>query len=165
MSLLTPPPVSDDALAVSTVAVWVISAWLVAECAAAAAAPAAIAEISIRPLAALVGCLRCCPPRWATPMTSVTRRLAATGIGSVPSVMVGRASTSLNAAGAASRRRRQIVDLVQIVEFGRQQHPRGVVEVGVVAEVEVAEVDRVVGEVQVVEVEPVEREISVTSLG
>ena len=39
--------------------------------AAAAAAPAAIAEISSRPLAALVGCLRCCPPRWTTPMTSV----------------------------------------------------------------------------------------------
>ena len=70
--LLPAPPVSDDALAVSTASVLGVSAWLVAVWAAAAAAPAAIAEISRRPRAALVGCLRCCPPRRAAAMTSVT---------------------------------------------------------------------------------------------
>ena len=54
--------------------------------------------------------------------------------------------------------RGRVVGLVQVVEFGRQQHLRFVVEGGVVAEVEVAEIADLVAQIRVIEVETVERE-------
>lgn len=105
--LLPPaPPVSEDALAVSTVSVFGVSAWLVAVWAAAAAAPAAIAEISSRPRAALVGCLRCCPPRRATPTTSAPR--GRSGCRSVRVATVVRGSTSVTGAASHSGRRSSV---------------------------------------------------------
>ena len=60
--------------------------------------------------------------------------------------------------GIRQPQRCQIVDLVQIVELGSQQHLRFVVESRVVAEVQFIEVTGVMEIVQVGEIEAVERE-------
>src|SRR6201999_1621493 len=60
--------------------------------------------------------------------------------------------------GGPQPHRRDIVDLVQVVEFGSQQYLRFVIERGVIAEVQIAEVTGVFAEIQVIEIEAVERQ-------